>query len=107
MKQRAAGILLWAMLAMFAILGALAVPLRILFGDIGQAREALRAWDQLANAGLFGGWARETLSSHSWRERGTWWGRLVIAVTEPFESNHCERANASEQPVVDFIESRK
>ena len=107
MKQRLAGLLLWAMLALFALAAIVATPLRILFGNIDCARESLRAWDQMANAGLFGGFARESLSSHAWRAREAWWARLVILVTEPIEPDHCRGANLREQPVVDFIASRK
>ena len=71
-----------------------------------QAKEALRAWDQLANAGLFGGLARESLSSHAWRARGAWWASAVVRVTDLMQPGHCEASAAREAPVVAIVERK-
>lgn len=61
--------------------------------------QVLLAVDQLANTFL-GGWADESLSARSWRERNDkFWGiaRRVIDVIFFFQPNHCEQAYMSEQ----------
>jgi hypothetical protein len=59
--------------------------------------------DHFVNATVFNGYAWESVSSHAWRERDNKkWARRVIAFTDYFQPNHCQRANKREQPIVDL-----
>lgn len=64
--------------------------------------QVLIALDQLANALLFFGWADETISARSWRQREKWQWRVArCAIDWLFallgDSHHCEGAYKSEQ----------
>lgn len=104
MKIRLAGLLLWAMLAPLAVLAACLLPLLILWGPLPQARQTLRTWDELANAGLFNGSAYESLSSHAWRDRSRWWAKGIIWITDRLQPGHCAGAFESERAIVEFID---
>lgn len=61
--------------------------------------EVLLGLDQLANT-LLGGWADESLSARSWRERNTRFGgiaRRVIDMIFFWQPHHCEQAYVSEK----------
>lgn len=107
--KRTLAIILWAIFLLPSLLAVVLIPLRILFSDIGQIKELLRAHDQMTNAFWLNGHARETVSSHAWR---VWlaskrlWSTAVLEFTDLVERDHCKKANASEQPVIDFINNR-
>lgn len=84
-----------------ALIAVVFFPLRLLTWKWkpAQAKEYARAIDQLNNAALFNGYARESLSSHAWRD-SIW---PVLRITEAAQPGHCKEANRHEQPVVDFI----
>ena len=102
MKKTAAIVILWLVLAIPGALAMVLFLLRALFLDASRIKEELRSFDQVTNACWFGGNARETLSSASWRQQRKW----IIWLTDRFEQDHCRKANAAEQPVVDFINER-
>ncbi|WP_269633156.1 hypothetical protein [Pelomonas sp. BJYL3] len=63
--------------------------------------QVLIALDQLANALLFFGWADETISARSWRQREKWQWRQARRVIDWIfallgDSNHCQGAYESE-----------
>ncbi len=97
--------ILWAIFLLPTASAVLLMPLRILFADIEQVKELLRAQDQMTNAFWLNGHARETVSSHAWRVPQLW-ADFVIWFTDLFEKGHCMKANKSEQPVIDFIERK-
>lgn len=84
----------------------------MLCAPVARLREILRALDQLHNAVLFGGSARESVSSHAWRDLPVTiddknycsiWAWCVVKFTDLLQKGHCQEANRHEQPVVDFI----
>jgi hypothetical protein len=84
----------------------LLVAFAMLVLPVDQLKECFRAQDQLVNATFFGGYARESLSSHTFRafrEGGHWWPVFIMDFTDLVEEGHCREANRHEQPVVDFI----
>ena len=104
MKERLAGTLLMCAVVPGALLGYLMICIVGLCGRPERARQGVRALDHFVNAALFNGYAWESISSHAWRERNHHrWARVVICVTNWFQSGHCERANKREQPVVDLV----
>lgn len=103
MKERLAGFVLMAAVVPMALLGYLVLVGVGFFGPTSRGRAGVRALDHFVNAALFNGHAWESVSSHAWRERHRRWARVVIAVTDLFQKNHCQRANKREQPVVDLI----
>ncbi|PZP30448.1 MAG: pseudouridine synthase [Roseateles depolymerans] len=63
--------------------------------------QVLIALDQLINAMLFFGWADETISARSWRQREKWQWRIARRVIDRLfallgDSNHCQSAFESE-----------
>jgi len=64
-------------------------------------KEYARCIDQIVNAFLFMGEGRESVSSHSWRDKI----KPVLWLTSFIDAEHCKEANRHEQPVVDFINS--
>lgn len=104
--MRLAAVILWLLLLIPALVALLLVPLMALL-DPRRVREPVRAIDQLVNAFWFNGLGRESLSSHSWRERHKWWAKLVIWFTNKLVQGHCEDANKREQPIVDFINNKQ
>lgn len=107
--KRILAVLIWAIFLIPSLLAVMLIPLRILFADIAQVKELLRAHDQMTNAFWFSGYARETVSSHAWRAwlaHKNLWSTVVLEFTDLIERDHCKKANASEQPVIDFIKNR-
>lgn len=86
-----------------AVLGYLVLVWVGFFGANARGRAGVRALDHFVNAAVFNGYAWESVSSHAWRERHRLWAKVVIAITDAFQKNHCQRANKREQPVVDLI----
>ncbi len=89
-----------------AVLGYLMIVWIGLFGKTERGRAGVRALDHFVNATLFNGSAWESVSSHAWREQHHRWARVVIAVTDHFQRDHCRRANKREQVVVDLVKER-
>jgi hypothetical protein len=63
--------------------------------------QVLIALDQLVNALLFFGWADETISARSWRQRDRWQWRVARRAIDWLfallgDSNHCQGAFESE-----------
>lgn len=104
---RVGGFILLFLLSPLVFLAIVALPALIAFASVERAKPALRAWDHMANAGLFAGSPYESLSSHAWRDRTRWWAKVVIWVTDLFQKGHCQEANGHEQPVVDAIAAIK
>ena len=102
--MRLGGIILYALFFPLLVVGFSVLPILILWNPV-RAKEAMRAVDQFCNAFWLNGSGRESVSSHSWRERGQWWARFVIGLTDLLERGHCEQANKFEQPVKDFIDT--
>ena len=86
-----------------AILGYSIVVVTGLVGYHKRARQGVRALDHFVNASLFNGYAWESLSSHSWREKERWWAKIIIKITDIFQVDHCRKANKREQPIIDLI----
>ncbi|KAA6225198.1 MULTISPECIES: hypothetical protein [unclassified Campylobacter] len=106
--EKLAGTLLLCSIVPLAILGYLLIVIVGTFFNTKRARQGVRALDHFVNASLFNGYAWESVSSHAWRERkNKRWARFVIKITDFFQKDHCKRANKREQPVVDFVLSRK
>ena len=103
MKERLAGFVLMCAIVPMAVLGYLILCWVGLFGRTDRGRSGVRALDHFVNAAVFNGHAWESVSSHAWRERHRHWAKVVIAVTDRFQKNHCQRANKREQPVVDLV----
>lgn len=82
------------------------LPMAILWNP-SRFKEAMRAVDQFNNAFWLYGSGRESVSSHAWREKDMWWGKFVVWITDHIQPGHCQEANKLEQPIVDFINSRK
>lgn len=102
--MRLGGIVLYLLFLPLAPIAYLMLPFMILWNP-QRAKESMRAVDMFCNAFYLGGHGRESVSSHSWRARGTWWADFVIWLTNKLQDRHCEIANGIEQPIVDFIES--
>jgi hypothetical protein len=107
LKERAAGFLLMTVIVPMAILGYLLILAVGLVGKTSRARNGVRALDHFVNATLFNGLAWESVSSHAWRQRETWWGKTIIALTDRFQKGHCQRSNRREQAVVDLVLAKR
>ena len=108
LKEKLAGTILLCAIVPLAVLGYLLIAIVGTFFSPARARQGVRALDHFVNASLFNGYAWESVSSHAWRERNRKkWAKIVIKITDFFQKDHCKRANRREQPVVDFILSRK
>ena len=108
LKEKLAGTILLCAIVPLAIFGYLLIAIVGTFFNTARARQGVRALDHFVNASLFNGYAWESVSSHAWRERNRKkWAKIVIKITDFFQKDHCKRANRREQPVVDFILSRK
>ncbi|ARE79821.1 hypothetical protein [Campylobacter helveticus] len=108
LKEKLAGTILLCAIVPLAIFGYLLIAIVGIFFNTARARQGVRALDHFVNASLFNGYAWESVSSHAWRERNRKkWAKIVIKITDFFQKDHCKRANRREQPVVDFILSRK
>lgn len=103
MKERLAGFVLMTAIVPLALLGYLIIVWVGFLGRVDRGRAGVRALDHFVNASVFHGYAWESVSSHAWRERHRRWAKVVIAVTDFFQANHCQRANKREQPVVDLV----
>ena len=100
------GIALWLGLAPLTILAVLLLPFLVLFAPL-RSRHSMRVFDELTNTFWFGGSSYESLSSHAWKAKNTWWGAFVVWITDLVEPGHCKRANEYEQRIVEFVESLK
>ncbi|WP_270991160.1 hypothetical protein [Campylobacter upsaliensis] len=108
LKEKLAGTILLCAIVPLAVCGYLLIVIVGTFFSTARARQGVRALDHFVNASLFNGYAWESVSSHAWRERNRKkWAKIVIKITDFFQKDHCKRANRREQPVVDFILSRK
>ncbi|MBS4236268.1 hypothetical protein [Campylobacter vulpis] len=108
LKEKLAGTILLCAIVPLAICGYLFIVIVGTFFSTARVRQGVRALDHFVNASLFNGYAWESVSSHAWRERERKkWAKVVIKITDFFQKDHCKRANRREQPVVDFILSRK
>lgn len=107
LKERLAGTLLLVVVVPLAILGYFIIVLIGLFGPVSRVRAGVRALDHFVNAAVFNGHAWESMSSHAWRAREQKWAKVVIAVTNLFEENHCQRANKREQAVLDLVMAKR
>lgn len=107
LKERAAGFLLMTVIVPMAVLGYLLILSVGLFGKTSRARNGVRALDHFVNATLFNGLAWESVSSHAWRKRDTWWGKTIVRLTNQFQKGHCERSNRREQAVVDLVLAKR
>jgi hypothetical protein len=106
-KERCAGFVLMTAIVPMALLGYLLIVCVGFVGRTDRARAGVRALDHFVNATLFNGYAWESVSSHAWRERHVWWGKIIVRLTDCFQKGHCERSNRREQPVVDLILAKK
>lgn len=100
--MRIGGLILYALFLLPTVVGYVLLPFAILL-DPARMKEAIRVVDQFNNAFWLNGSGRESVSSHSWRERGAWWARFVIWLTDKLEKGHCKEANRHEQRIQDFI----
>jgi len=100
---RICGVILYLLLAPMALTAAILLPMWIIIAPL-KSKPALRTFDELANAFWFSGSAYESLSSHAWTARETWWGKIIIAVTNLADHGHCQRANEFEQPIKKYAE---
>ena len=103
---RAGCLMLYILFLPSALLALLLLPLVILFKPL-RAKQTIRTLDELVNCFWFNGSAYESLSSHAWTKRHTWWGKLVIGFTDLIEKGHCQTSNEYEQRIVKFVESMK
>jgi hypothetical protein len=103
---RIGGMMLYILLAPLAILAAFLLPLMILASPL-RSKQAIRTLDELVNTFWFNGSAYESLSSHAWTRRETWWGKLCIGITDLMEKDHCKTSNEYEQQIVKFVEGVK
>jgi len=103
MKERFMGFVLMSVVVPMAVVGYLILVWTGLFGRNARGRAGVRALDHFVNATVFNGYAWESVSSHSWRERHRWWARAIIFGTNLFQQDHCRRANKREQPIVDLV----
>jgi hypothetical protein len=103
LKQAAIGFLFWVAFGVPVLLALVTLPLFILAYALGA--ENVRPWvyrvgkalDQTANAALFGGHPKETISSHTgrWIVSGRdmpFWVFMVERLTDIFEPDHCVKA---------------
>jgi hypothetical protein len=90
-----------------AICGYLIIVACGIFGHASRARSGVRALDHFVNASVFNGTAWESISSHAWRKRTTWWGKIIIDLTNSFQPGHCQRANRRERAIVKIVTKRK
>jgi hypothetical protein len=107
MKELLTGIVLMCAILPMAILGLVFITVVGLFGNTSRARHGVRALDHFLNASLFNGYAWESLSSHSWREREKRWAKIIINITNKFHKDHCKKANKREQHIVDLMLKKK
>lgn len=103
MKERLGGFLLMTFIVPLAVLGYLILVVVGFCGPNERGRAGVRALDHFVNAAVFNGFAWESISSHAWRVRHRRWARYVIAFTNVFQQDHCQRANKREQPIVDLV----
>lgn len=99
---RIGGLGLYLLLAPMTLTAVVLLPLMILFAPL-RSRQPMRTFDEMANTFWFGGSAYESLSSHAWDARHTWWGRLIVAVTDLADPGHCQRANGFEKRIVELV----
>ena len=97
---RIGGVILYLLLAPMTLTAVVLLPLMILFAPL-RSRQPMRTFDEMANTFWFNGSAYESLSSHAWDARHTWWGKLIIAVTNLSDQGHCQRANEFENQIVE------
>lgn len=105
--MRLGGLILYMLFLPLSIVGYALLPVCIVVMGPERFKEALRAVDQFNNAFWLNGSGRESVSSHSWRERGAWWADFVIWLTNLMQAGHCKEANKHEQPVQDFINNQQ
>lgn len=103
--MRLGGIILYALFLIPSVFGFVLLPFFILLSP-ERMKEAMRSVDQFNNAFWLNGSGRESVSSHSWRDRGEWWATFVIRLTDKLQSGHCQEANRHEQPIQDFINNK-
>lgn len=103
MREKLAGTLLLCALVPLMIIGYLLIVIVGIFGKVSRVRQGVMALDHFVNATLFNGYAWESVSSHAWREREKKWAKIVIRITDYFQKDHCKRANAREQAVIDLV----
>lgn len=107
MKEKLAGFALMCAVVPLALVGYLIIWYVFLFGKAERGRAGVRALDHFVNATVFNGYAWESVSSHAWRMRNEKrWARFVIWLTNHFQQDHCRRANAREQDLLDFALAR-
>lgn len=103
LQERAAGTVLLLVIMPLSLAGYVLIVFVGLFWKTERARQGVRAMDHFVNATLFNGYAWESVSSHAWRERNRRWAKVVIWITNRFQTDHCRRANRREQPIVDLM----
>lgn len=103
MKEKLAGTILLCAIVPMAVAGYIVIAVVGTFGKTERARQGVRALDHFVNASLFNGYAWESLSSHAWREREKRWAKIIIAITDKFQKDHCKRANKREQEIIDLM----
>jgi hypothetical protein len=104
--MRIGGLILFALFLIPTVIGYCLLPFAILINP-GRMKEATRSVDQFNNAFWLNGSGRESVSSHSWRDRCAWWSDFVIWLTDKIQAGHCKEANRHEQPIQDFINQQK
>ena len=103
LKERLAGFMLMTFVVPLAVFGYLIIVLVGFLGPVSRGRSGVRALDHFVNATVFNGLAWESVSSHAWRMRDKPWAKVVIAVTNKFQKDHCQRSNKREQAVIDLV----
>lgn len=103
MKEKITGAALLLVIIPMAMMGYLIIVVTGLLGYHKRARQGVRALDHFVNASLFNGYAWESLSSHSWREKDRWWAKIIIKITNIFQQDHCKKANKREQAIIDLM----
>ena len=103
---RIGGMVLYVLFLPSAILALILLPIVILFDPL-RSKHSMRTVDELVNAFWFRGSAYESLSSHAWRRRETWWGKMVISITDLMEKDHCKMSNEYEEKILKFVETMK
>lgn len=104
--MRIGGIVLFFLFLVPTIAAFMVLPLAILASP-KRMKEAMRSVDQFNNAFWLNGSGRESVSSHAWRARGTWWADFVILLTDYLQAGHCQEANKHEQHIQDFINNNQ
>lgn len=103
LKTRAVGLLLLALLLPVALLGFVCMVAEILCGDIGRARNALRAFDNFGNAGAFGGHWATTISATCWLKRDYPPCAAIVWLLDQLQPGHCQAAAAQEADIRAFF----